>query len=231
MGSGGESQIKAVGYNKGEIENIRNAINDQAQETAKVIVREINQLVEHSSKLWYSEVAQEYFKTFASNVSEYEDKITQIFQQFNQLIADAGASWAERTEGEAPNMPEIEKVSLEIDVSPIQATNEHGDRYIEDGIEEEVSFHVSTAKTAIKFFVDDVADRANLSLAFIGGDQSDGIKQAAKNLTGAVDSMLDFLTEGDNALVNKVKEYRESYQDTAAKNVETFTDSAFTDIQ
>ena len=234
MGSAGGStgyMNREIGYNKENIESIREEINNQAQDTAKKIVSNINSIVSSISELWFSEVAVEYFKEFANDISSYAPKITNAFEQFNQKIAEAGAEWAAKTEVEAPNLAPIDSVTLDIDISPIKAVNAGGDRYITTGLAEEVSSLVSIAKGDITEYITDIAERADVSLAFIGGEQSEGVRNCASALKQYVEDMLSFLDSGEHSIVTKLEAYDTEYQRTAQSNVDLFTDSAFTDVQ
>ena len=228
FGGGSRSVSDEIGYNKGNVEQIREEINTMAKNSAEKIVSEIHDtIVAKVAELWYSEVAVKYFEEFKATLKNKETDITEVFQNFNNKMKEAGEAWAATTEGEAPEMPAIEQVDMTLDVSAIQPTNAEGDRFITDGLEGKVLSMVEDARTNIKTYIDQQTSNADASLAFFGGGQETAINEAARELDEQVDQVLNYLIEGENSIVEAVRSRNESYTSTATSNNASFSDSNF----
>lgn len=227
----GSGKGDALGYNTEQVEAIGEGINKYANQTGEVIVTAIKtNIVDRVAEDWVSEAAIEYFEGFKEELKAKESGITEVFQNFSDQVGRAGQNWAEQTQGTAPTMPAVETVTLDLDVSPIKATDGNGDRYIYDNIEENVRGYVENARTEILSAFANMESEITAEAAFFGGGQSAAVQEAANNLGDQVNTILDSLISSDGgSLISAIQKYKGEYSETATSNASSFEDSAFTE--
>lgn len=224
--SKGGAENQSIGYNKGAVEEIRTQTNTMAQETGNIIIDAIkNNIINFVAERWYSEVAVTYFEEFKNVLKSKEDGITAIFQSFNAKMKRAGDEWAQTTQGEAPDMPPIETITLDLDVSNISNVDANQSRWIEEGLQTSILQPIEDARAEVKSYIENKAYEVDASLAFLGGGQAEAVNTAADQLDEAVNDILNFLVEGDESLVGAIERYNTEYTTQAETNVANFSDS------
>ena len=232
MGQGGAYSNGEIGYNKENVEAIREEINNKARATGEKIIQQLSDwIIDPVSTAWYSEVAKAYFEKFRDDLKNKGEDISEIFETFNKEIQGAGADWAAVTGGEAPEYAEIEKINLDLNISKIMETDDNGSRFIQEGLKDTIVQNVEEARQSIQRFISDITMEADVSLAFLGGGQAEAINRASSALAGQVNTILDYLVIGDESLVATMERYSNQYVATAEDVTSRFTNSNFSDIQ
>ena len=218
---GGSGEVS--GYNKAKVEELRGVINDTAQSTASVIVEELtNYVVTPMSTAWYAEEAQEYFQTFKDVVAKTGQTITNVFDEFRQNVQDTGAAWAEATKGVAPTLEKIETVEVVLPVDAIQATNEAGDRSLDETAVENVKNSLSDCEEAIKNGLSGLAQNLDASTAFLGHNQGTQIQNCFVKVAEAVHQIFNYVLIGETGLEGALKAYKEKYANSATNVASSF---------
>lgn len=211
------------GYNREQIENIGQEINNQAALVADNIVSTIkNEIVAKVAVDWMARVAVECFEEYKEKVKAKEADVTAVFQTFSQKLGEAGARWADETHNDAPSMPAIETVLLDLDISEVQESDSNGDVFIKEGISTSVTGYIENAREMMKEYIAKLAAETDASLAFFGGGQSDAIREAAAAIGDEIDSMLNTLQTDLN---DRISQYQSTSIDTATTNTSSFADS------
>lgn len=218
---GGAGEVS--GYNKGRVEELRAVINDTAKSTSSVIVDELtNYIVTPMSTAWYAEEAQEYFQTFKEVVAKTGETITDVFDKFRDNIEKTGAAWAEATKGEAPTLEKIEDVQVDLSVDAIQATNEAGDRSLDEAAVDKVKESIPDCKEAIKNGLSGLAQNLDASTAFLGHNQGTEIQACFVKVAEAVEKIFDFVLAGEDGLEGALAAYKEKYAGSATNVASSF---------
>lgn len=229
MGQGGITD--ALGYNTEQVEAIGDGINKYASQTGELIVTSIkNNIVDKVAEDWVSEAAVEYFENFKQKLKGHEERITDVFRAFSKSVGQGGENWSTTTKGTAPTMPEVENVTLDLDISSIRATDGNGDRYMYENIEENVNSYVENSRTEILSGFSNMESEINGDAAFFGAGQSEALQEAARSLGDEVNNILDEIISGDDeSLISRIQYFKTQYSETATQNTTLFENSAFTE--
>lgn len=201
-----------TGYNKEQIEGLRDAINSTAQEAAQGIVEKLESgIVTPMSTIWYAEEGVEFFEKFADVVKQSGTNIHDVFQTFNDYVGQAGANWAENTKGEAPTMAAIDNIELVLNVSAILNTNEKGDRGIEREQANSVADNLEQVKSEIETTLKELAAKLDATTSFLGGNQAEAVQNCFVQVSGEVHKIFNYLTEGDDSLRSAIIKTAEKY--------------------
>ena len=233
---GGGSTGEMSGYNKAQVEALRDAINSAAQETAEGIVEELaNGVITPISTCWYAEEAQEFFQKFADEgVAKCGEAIKGIFEEFKNNVEATGAAWAEATgAGEAgkPQLPAIDDVNLVLSVDAIQAVDGSGNRYLNEGEVEKVAGSLETVEGNIKTRLSGVANKLDASTAFLGHGQGDAVRACFDKVLGVVHTIFQKLLVGEDALAGALAKFKQKYAESAENVATSFNNAEVIDGQ
>lgn len=218
-----------IGYNKGEIEDLRDTINSAAQSCGENIIDILeNNIIGPISKAWYAPEAVYFFEGFAEWVSkiggtaggeEGGTGITGAFDSFRAAVQAAGENWAENVStgeyvAEKPVLAEIDQVELTLDVSKVQA-DDAGTIYIHATDASNVASSLAEVEQSIKASMAEVASDLNADSAFIGGNQSVAIENCFTKVAESVHEAFKYLTEGDNNLQSQINKAIQKYGDVS----------------
>ena len=200
-----------VGYNKEKVEELRDKINDIAQDVASDVVELLHdRIVVPISTEWYAEVAQEYFLDFKDQVKQRGEAIKKAFDDFRKQIEETGKEWALATQGKEPVLLELDDVELNLDVSSIQNADESGNRYInEDGVNAIID-SIESVEEDIKSKLSNKTVDLGIESAFLGDDQAKAIQSCFDKILNEIHILFDYLLSGDNSLSNALLNYKNS---------------------
>lgn len=226
-GAGGD----VSGYNKEAVEALRDVINSTAQSTASVIVEELtNYVVTPMSTAWYAEEAQEYFTTWSTEVvAKTGETIQKVFDGFRDNVQKTGEAWAEATKGVAPVLAPIDDVTVTLSVDAIQATNEAGDRSLDEAAVDKVKSSLSACEEAIKTGLSGLAQNLDASTAFLGHNQGQKIQECFIRVAEAIHKIFEYVLNETDGLGAALEAYKTKYADSAT-NVATSFENAEVEI-
>ena len=212
-----------VGYNKEKVEELRDKINDIAQDVASDVVELLHdRIVVPISTEWYAEVAQEYFLDFKDQVKQRGEAIKKAFDDFRKQIEETGKEWALATQGKEPVLLELDDVELNLDVSSIQNADESGNRYInEDGVNAIID-SIESVEEDIKSKLSNKTVDLGIESAFLGDDQAKAIQSCFDKILNEIHILFDYLLSGDNALSNALLNYKNSFSELAQANTTVY---------
>ena len=224
FGNGGSNSN--VGYNCGEINALRGVINDTAKKSAEDVVWLLNQqIITPMSSIWYAPEAVEFFNKFATRVKESGEKITEAFDNFRQSVENAGKSWADSTQGEAPSLPPIDNVELSLDVSEIKDKNEKGDVVIDEDRANNIVGGLAEVEEMIENALKKSAETLDAETAFIGHDQSSSLEECFAKVSEEIRKIFNFLTTGDDSLQSQITKTVQKYAEKSEEIKGTFASS------
>ncbi len=207
-----EGNGETSGYNCAQVNALRDVINSTAQNAANSIVEKLHSgIVKPMSSIWYAPEAVEFFQSFATVVQSTGQSITEAFDAFRDFVQQAGAHWAENTKGEVPNLPAIDLVELNLNVSEIQPNNA-GNVTINEGEATSLASNLGQVEEEIEAELKSLAENLSADSAFIGHSQAASLKDCFVKVSGAVESIFKFLTEGDESLQTAINKTVEKYQ-------------------
>ena len=212
-----------VGYNKEKVEELRDKINDIAQDVASDVVELLHdRIVVPISTEWYAEVAQEYFLDFKDQVKQRGEAIKKAFDDFRKQIEETGKEWALATQGKEPVLLELDDVDLNLDVSSIQNADESGNRYInEDGVNAIID-SIESVEEDIKSKLSNKTVDLGIESAFLGDDQAKAIQSCFDKILNEIHILFDYLLSGDNSLSNALLNYKNSFSELAQSNTTVY---------
>ena len=183
------TKVEETGYNKKEIENLINNINDSLEKTGEAITDSLYEgIILPMSTAWYAPEAQEFFEEFKEEVKASGQVINTSFDNFRLAIQKAGELWAQNTQGEVPVLPEVTGVELNLNITPIQS--EDNGRIVINGNEAaKVAMSLSEIEEEIKSKIASITRNLDLDTSFIGRGQSQAILNC---FTDIYSSILDF---------------------------------------
>lgn len=201
------SKNDVTGYNRQNVEELRNVINNTAQAAGSEIPEILkNGIITPISTAWYAPEAVKFFSDFAEIVKASGTAITEAFDSFRDAVQKAGANWAENTGGEVPSLAAIETVNLTLDVSAIQAADSAGSVTITGSDAENVAKKLPNIEEEIKSKLQDLAKNLDAETAFIGGGQSAALQDCFVRVSGEVHRIFKFLTEGEGSLQSQINQ-------------------------
>ena len=224
--SGGEMS----GYNKAQVEALRDVINKAAQDSASGIVEELtNGVVTPMSTCWYAEEAQQFFQTFANDgVAKCGEAIKAIFDEFRANVEKTGAAWAEATgaaDAGTPHLAPLDDVNLVLNVDAIEAVDGSGNRYLNEGEVEKVVGSLETVEANIKTRLSGIANNLDATTAFLGHGQGEAVRSCFDKVSGVVHTIFQRLLVGEDALSGALSKFKEKYAQSA-ENVATSFNNA-----
>ena len=204
------------GYNKEEVEELRDKINSTAQQVGENVIEELeNGIIKPISLAWYAEEAQEYFETFAEQVKAKGETIREVFDDFRSDIEKAGVEWAEKTKGAVPHLAKLDDVELKLDVSSIKKIDALGNRGLNEYRVQAVVSGLDDVEANIKSNLSSLADELGVESAFLGHGQAKAIQSCFVNITSEIHKIFEYLLLGDDSLSGALKKYSEKDSTTA----------------
>ena len=216
MGLFGGTNANLTGYNCERVQELRDVINNTAQQSGQGIVERLNSdIIVPMSTAWYAPEAVTFFEGFASTVKATGQNITAAFDAFRAAVEAAGRSWAENTGGDMPRLPAIDSVELNLNVSSIQ-TNNAGNVVIDQNQANAVANRLQEVEEGIKSDLRNLASNLNAETAFIGQGQAEALDNCFTTIVGAIHNVFKYLTEGEDSLQNQIKNAVKKYQDVSS---------------
>lgn len=200
------------GYNCEEVNALRNVINDTAQQAGEKILEELHDgVVVEMARAWYAPEAVEFFNGFAETVKASGEAITNAFDAYRGAIQEMGTRWAENTKGEAPNLPAIDQVELNLNVSDVQS-DDNGNIYIKENLATNIANNLPNVEEWIKNDLEKLANKLDAKSAFIGHGQADAARDCFTVVSGEIHRIFKYLTEGETNLQGEIKKAVRKYQ-------------------
>lgn len=225
MGFFGFGSGETTGYNCQQINDLRDVINNTAQQAGQGIVERLhNDIIVPMSSVWYAPEAVEFFEGFASTVKASGENITAAFDAFRGAVESAGTNWAENTGGEAPSLPTIDTVELNLNVSEIQPDN-GGNVVLDEGQATTIANRLTEVEEGIKSDLESLAGNLNAESAFIGHGQAEALQQCFVNVSGEIHKIFKYLTDGDESLQGQINKAVQKYQDVSSGISDAFNNS------
>lgn len=204
-----------IGYNAEKISELRNMINNNAQQCGKDIVERLhNGIIIPLSTAWYSPEAVEFFSKFRDVVKSSESAITEAYDTLRHNIQVAGDVWAEETGGEKPNLPAIDNIELDLNVTEIQS-NTNGNVVIDEAQATSIASKLGEVEEGILADLKSNAGNLDAETAFIGHGQAESVENFYNKVCDAVHNMFKFLTDGEDSLQNYINRTAERYKNVS----------------
>lgn len=225
MGLFGGTNANLTGYNCERVQDLRNVINNTAQQSAQGIVERLSSdIVVPMSTAWYAPEAVTFFEGFASTVKATGQNITAAFDAFRAAVESAGRSWAENTGGDVPTLPAIDSVELNLNVSSIQ-TNNAGNVVIDQNQANAVASRLQEVEEGIKNDLRNLAGNLNAETAFIGQGQAEALENCFVTISGEINKIFKYLTNGEDSLQSQINKAVKKYQDVSSSISGAFNNS------
>ena len=210
---GGSGEIS--GYNCERINALRDVINNTAEQAGNGIVERLhNDIVVPMSSVWYAPEAVDFFEGFATTVKSSGESITAAVDAFRGAIESAGKNWAENTGGEAPSLPASDAVELDLNVSDIQPNN-GGNVTIDEGQAGTIAGSLTEVEEGIKSDLERLAGGLNAESAFIGHAQADALQSCFVKVSGEINKIFKYLTDGEDSLQGQINKAVQKYSDVS----------------
>ena len=220
---GGSGEIS--GYNCERINALRDVINNTAEQAGNGIVERLhNDIVVPMSSVWYAPEAVDFFEGFATTVKSSGESITAAFDAFRGAIESAGKNWAENTGGEAPSLPAIDAVELDLNVSDIQPNN-GGNVTIDEGQAGTIAGSLTEVEEGIKSDLERLAGGLNAESAFIGHAQADALQSCFVKVSGEINKIFKYLTDGEDSLQGQINKAVQKYSDVSTGISDAFNNT------
>ena len=229
---GGGASGEVSGYNSGKVEELREVINTTAQSCGETIVQTLeSDIITPMSQAWYAEEAQEYFEAFKEQVKASGQTIKEVFDGFRDNVQKTGAEWATATgAGEGPTLEPIDDVTLDLDVSAIEATNGAGDRSLDESAVQTVVDNLPSVEDSIKESLSGLAQNLDASTAFLGHGQGEAVQACFVKVSEAVHKIFEFILTGgaggaDDSLSGALGKFKEKYAESAENVASSYNDA------
>ena len=211
-----------VGYNKEQIESLRNVINNIAKSSGEDIVNTLkNGFVIPMSSVWYAPDAVDFFNAFSELVKYSGNAVTESFDLIRSYIEKFGVLWAENTGGEIPVLPPIEPIILNLDISSIKPNN-NGDVVINGMEANRIANNLFQLENNIKDNLKNLAVNLEAESSFIGGNQAESIQECFLRIVDQIQKIFDYLTNGDNSVQTQINKTISKYGDLSQNVSENF---------
>lgn len=205
-----------TGYNCERVNELREVINNTAQRAGEGIVERLHsEIIIPMSNVWYAPEAVEFFQGFADTVKSSGQYIQQTFDSFRNAVQKAGENWAENTKGQAPNLPAIDPVELNLNVSDIQNDN-RGNVTIDENQAIVIAGTLEQVEANIKADLEGLAQNLLVEFAFMGHGQAEAIQNCFVLINGEIHRIFKYLTEGDNSLKVQIGKAVEKYKEVSS---------------
>lgn len=225
MGLFGGTNANLTGYNCERVQELRDVINNTAQQSGQGIVERLNSdIIVPMSTAWYAPEAVTFFEGFASTVKATGQNITAAFDAFRAAVEAAGRSWAENTGGDMPRLPAIDSVELNLNVSSIQ-TNNAGNVVIDQNQANAVANRLQEVEEGIKNDLRNLAGNLNAETAFIGQGQAEALENCFVTISGEIHKIFKYLTNGEDSLQSQINKAVKKYQDVSSGISSAFNNS------
>ncbi len=210
-GSGGEIS----GYNCEQVNSLRDVINNIASQAGDGIVERLHSdIVVPMSSVWYAPEAVTFFEGFAETVKASGENITAAFDAFRGAVESAGKNWAENTGGEAPSLPAIDSVELDLNVSDIQSDN-GGSVTIDEGQAETIASSLTEVEDDIRSDLESLAEGLEAETAFLGHGQADALQSCFVKVSSEIHKIFKYLTDGEDSLQGQINKAVQKYSDVS----------------
>ncbi len=221
--NGGGTTGEVSGYNCEQINGLRDIINTTAQEAGEGIVDRLHSdIVTPMSSVWYTPEAVSFFEAFAATVKASGENIRKAFDTFRVAVEDSGKNWADNTGGEAPSLPELDSVELDLDVSEILPKTDNGDVVIDEGEATKIANSLPEVEASIKDDLEQLAQDLNADTAFIGHGQANAIQTCFTTVSGEVYRIFKYLTDGDDSLQSQINKAVEKHADVSTSIADAY---------
>lgn len=212
---GGSGSGEISGYNCEQVNALRDVINSTAEQAGNGIVERLHSdIVVPMSSVWYAPEAVDFFEGFATTVKASGENITKAFDAFRGAVESAGKNWAENTGGEAPSLPAIDTVELDLNVSDIQPEN-GGNVTIDEGQASTIAGNLTEVEEGIKSDLESLAEGLNAETAFIGHGQADALQTCFVQVSGEIHKIFKYLTDGEDSLQGQINKAVQKYSDVS----------------
>ena len=214
-----------TGYNPSQVEALFDQVQTSANRVSETIVDEIQSgIISPISQALFTPEGVEFFQQFKTVVANTADEIEAAFNSFNESLATAANNWADNVKGEHISARHVQDISLDIDISPIQ-TNQNGNYGIIEDDAKRVANNLESVKQSITAKLTNISLELEASSAFMGHEQASAVIGCFKRVVQAITRVFDFLTTGDNSLMNSINAAVTKYG-SVASNVHTEFDNA-----
>jgi len=204
-----------TGYNCQRINELRDVINNTAQQAGENIVEKLHSgIIAPMSSVWYAPEAVQFFEGFKETVTASGENITAAFDAFRGAVESAGINWAENTGGEAPALPAIDSVVLDLNVSDIQNDNA-GNVTIDQDQASKIANGLNEVEEGIKSELEGLAGNLNAETAFIGGNQASKLQECFVMVSGEIHKIFKYLTDGDSSLQGQINAAAKKYNEVS----------------
>lgn len=221
---GGSGNV--TGYNCGQVNALRDTINNVAIKAGENIVERLHSdIIVPMSSVWYAPEAVEFFTGFAATVKASGEGITNAFDAFRGAVESAGKNWAENTQGEAPSLPAIDMVNLELNVSDILSDNA-GNVTIDENQATTIADKLPEVEAAIKSDLEGLAATLNAETAFMGHGQAEAVQSCFVQVSGEIHKIFKYLTEGEESLQGQIKKAAAKYSEVSSGISSAFSNTS-----
>lgn len=229
--SGVSSVGGTLGYNKKNIEELRDVINTTAQECGKKVADILNkEIIVPMSNAWFATEAVNYFASFKKDVAKSGVNIKNTFEKFKSNIELAGKDWAERTKNEVPQLAQLDDVEVIVDVSSIQKEDNTGTAKIIVDDANRIANNLENVEKNIQQELKNISTKLDASTSFVGGNQSQSIQSFFTELCGEIHKIFSFLSGSngyaDTSLKENINNAAKYYGDLATNISKAFNDAA-----
>ena len=222
----GGSAGNVTGYNCGQVNALRDVINQIAAKAGNGIVERLHSdIIVPMSGVWYAPEAVEFFGGFATAVKASGENITNAFDAFRGAVESAGKNWAENTGGEVPALAAIDLVNLDLNVSDILPEN-GGNVTIDEQQATTIADKLPEVEAAIKSDLEGLAASLNAETAFMGHGQAEAVQNCFVQVSGEIHKIFKYLTEGENSLQGQIKKAAAKYGDVSTSISSAFSNTS-----
>ena len=212
-----------IGYNKKEIEGLVVDINRALEKTSNIIIELLqDNIIKPMSLAWYAPEAVDFFENFKTEVASKAIIINDAYDKYRKELQAAGEIWADNSGGERPVIPELKQIELNLNITSIQS-EDNGNIVLDASEASKVIMNLSVLEEELNSKVASIARELDFNTSFIGHGQSQAILNCFTTVSNQIHDVFKSLTEGDNALYNRINEIVHKYQDAVTNVVESFS--------
>lgn len=222
------AQTGMYGYNKGEIEKLRDAINNAAKFSAEAITDILKEdVVMKTSYAWYAPEAVTFFEKFADIVKNTAESYRLIFDSFRQAVQTTGTEWANSVgSSDYPVLAPIDDISLILPIDDIKDKDYYGNVGLNEEKAKEVINSLPDVQARISEKLDEYAKVLDAQCAFFGGSQSEKINECFRYVGTIVSNIFSYLSGNEDSLAAAIQSYIDKYIKTADE-----VSGAYSDIE
>ena len=217
----------ARGYNPYLFQELGRKIGDSETQASIIIAQKLNEgLIIPISHAWYTQEGKDYFENLCHSVIAVtvKNQIEEIYQAFWQGVLDAGIVWADNTKNEAPTMPQLPSIAIQLHADNILPYT-YPDRNVIIKVEEctAIADNLVNVKEQIIDEISKLHADLDSEAQFIGGEQSEAVRELFVRLTKIIDELFQLILHDDeNSIYKNIKKAADKQAEVASNVATTF---------